>query len=90
MRYGKFLLLNLGAATPNIACANTDNWPADTVFNYEQWDDEKTYRTLLKEGEDIDKMNDDYFHRNPSFAMAIIVKNDEACEKLLRVLPNAD
>jgi len=89
MRYGKFLLFDLGAANPTIACTSTDNWPAGDVFNYENWNDEKVYRTILKDGEDVDKMEDDYYFRTPSFAMALMVKNDEACDKLIRTLPDA-
>ena len=34
MRAGKLLLINVGAASPNLLVNTTDNWPASDVWNY--------------------------------------------------------
>ena len=54
MRAGKLLLINVGAASPNLLVNTTDNWPASDVWNYEKWAQDDIYKTIVKDDENFD------------------------------------
>merc|ERR1712086_110944 len=76
MRFGKFLWINVDNLSPNMVCNTTDNWPANKVWNYAEWDQDENNRSILKDGEDEDHMGGEGFHKLPTFAMAILCKDD--------------
>ena len=89
MRHGKFLLIDVGGVTPNLICNTVADWPAADVWNYEKFDQDDVNKSLIKDGEDEDHMGNKGFHKQVTFAMGIIVKDDDAFTKLATVLPGA-
>ena len=88
MRHGKFLLIDVGAVTPNLLFKDSPIWPAQQIWNWTSWDDDKNNSAILKDGEDVDMNGNEGWSKMTNFCMGILVKDDAQAEKVCALLPN--
>ena len=89
MTYGKFLIINLDAASPSILTSHhgDDKWPTDKIFDYTKWLEPENMQMIVRDAENKDMMGNKGFQREETFALAFWTRDEECATALLKAMP---
>ena len=79
MKAGDRLVLYCGNISPDFKTLFNDSkdFPTEKIFNFQEWHQKDTYKSILREDEDVDTFgNKGWFEMNEKFGIVILQEDD--------------
>ena len=95
MKTGKLFVFVLGKSLPNFRtdfCGGPNDFPASTVFNFQEFRKTQNYRPVTRKGEEVVFQGDNHtfiMHDNFQILFLADYENEEEIERVLHCIPHS-